>query len=248
MRRGIGLFVAISLGMLVVLEAPTVTRAVSRAEVFHVGDVSVEGALYLTPEEVLTATAIPMGISVWDDLQPLAARLKSHPLVREARVRRRFPNGLILEVQEREPIALLPNPMLTPVDSEARLLPISPAGLRMDLPLVQPRRDPAAHGAELTPAQLRELTAELARLQALDPPLLASVSEVALDSWGDILLHLSQPRVTLRYRAPLIPARLNDGFRVLTDALEREPDRTLVSVDLRFADQVVVRFSDSLRR
>ena len=248
MRRGMGLFVTISLGMLVVLEAPRVGRALSQAEMFRVVDVSVEGAQHLTRDEVLAAAAIPSRASIWDDMEPLAIRLRSHPLIREVRIRRRLPGRLVLEVREREPVALLPSPTLTPVDREAHLLPISPVGRRMDLPLLQPRRDAGAEGTELTPVQLRELTSELSRLGELDPAVLASVSEIALDSWGDILVHLGQPRVTLRYRAPLVPARLSDGLRVLTDALEREPDRMLVSVDLRFADQVVVRFSDSQRR
>lgn len=248
MRRGIGLFVTISLGMLIVLELPPVVHALSQAEIFRVVDVSVEGAQHLTRDEVLTAAAIPARMSIWDEMEPLAVRLRSHPLIREVRIRRRLPRRLVLQVWEREPVALLPRPTLTPVDREAHLLPISPVGRRMDLPLLQPRRDDGAEGTELTPVQLRELTSELSRLGELDPAVLALVSEVALDSWGDILVHLGQPRVTLRYRAPLVPARLSDGLRVLTDALEREPDRTLVSVDLRFADQVVVRFFDSQGR
>ncbi len=247
MRRGIGLFVTVSLGMLIVLEVPPVIRALSRAEIFRVVDVSVEGAQHLTQDEVLTAAAIPARMSIWDDMEPLAVRLRSHPLIREVRIRRQLPRRLVLEVWEREPVALLPRPTLMPVDREAHLLPISPVGRRMDLPLLQPRRDDG-EGTELTPVQLRELTSELSRLRELDPAVFALVSEVALDSWGDILVHLGQPRVTLRYRAPLVPARLSDGLLVLTDALEREPDRTLVSVDLRFADQVVVRFFDSQGR
>ena len=248
MRKGLGLFAVVSLGMLVVVAVPRITEALASAQIFRVVDVSVEGARYLTQAELIEAAQLPAGASVWDDLEPLPLRLSSHPMVGQVRVRRRLPGRLIFQVQEREPVALLPTPTLTPIDEEGRPLPISPAGRRMDLPLVQPRRDDPITGPELTPAQLHGLTSELARLGEFDPAVLASVSEVALDSWGDILLHFSEPRVTLRYRAPLIPVRLNEGLRVLTDALERQPDRKLVSVDLRFADQVVVKFSDSPER
>lgn len=247
MRKGLGLFLTISLGMVFVLEAPRLGRALSQIEVFRVAEVAVEGAEYLTPDEILAAAAIPVGASVWDDLEPLAARLREHPLVREAKIRRRLPGKLVVEVDEREPVALVPNPTLTPVDREARFLPLSAAGRRLDLPLLQPRFEADGDTRELTPAQLGQLTSELSRLAELDPALHASVSEVGLDSWGHVLLHFDQPRVTLRYRAPLVPGRLNEGLRVLTDALEREPDKRLVSVDLRFADQVVVRFLDTPR-
>ncbi len=248
MRRGVGLFVTISLGMLIVLEAPRVAEAVARADVFRLIDVSVEGANFMTRDELLTTAALPMGGSIWESLDPAAARLGAHPLIREARLRRRLPGTLVVEVREREPVAFLPAPVLTPVDSDARLLPISPAERRLDLPILQPRVDGQGKGTELTPGQLRKLSKELVHLGELDPALLASVSEIALDSWGDVLLHLDQPRSALRYRAPLIPARLNDGLRVLEDALDREPGRELVSVDLRFPDQVVVRFADSRSR
>ncbi len=248
MRRRIGLFLTISLGMLIVLETPRLAEAFTRAEIFRVVNVTVEGTDLVTREEVLAAAAIPPGASIWDDLAPATSRLSSHPLIQRARIRRFLTGRLVVQVDERRPVALLPRPALTPVDVEAQVLPISPAERRMDLPILQPRRQAEGPEAELTPAQLRLLTRELDRLARLDPALLASVSEVALDGWGDVLLHLDEPRVTLRYRAPLVPARLNDGLRVLRDALEREPDRVLQSVDLRFSEQVVVRFADSSRR
>lgn len=247
MRKGVGLFAAITLGMVVILEAPRVAHAVSESKVFRVVDVSVEGTRYLTPDEVVAATAIPPDASVWDDTEPMVERLRANPMVADARIRRRLPGELVLEVTEREPVGLLPAPVLTPVDREGRVLPLDPAGRRMDLPLVQPRRDPAGDGAELTPAQIRELTSDLARLDTIDPTVLSSVSEVALDAWGGVILYLGDPRVAVRYWPPLLPGTLNDALLVLSDALERYPDRTPASVDLRFADQVVVRYDDGGR-
>ena len=128
MRRGIGLFVTISLGMLIVLEAPRVVRALSQAQIFRVVDVSVEGAQHLTRDEVLAAAAIPARASIWDDMEPLAVRLRSHPLIREVRIRRRLPGRLVLEVWEREPVALLlPSPTLMPVDRGSSLAPHQPS-------------------------------------------------------------------------------------------------------------------------
>lgn len=245
MRKGVGLFVAITLGMVGVLEGPKVAHALGESHVFRVVDVAVEGTRYLTSDEVVAASEIPPDASVWDDTEPLIERLRANPLVEDARIRRRLPGKLVLEIKEREPVGLLPAPTLTPVDREGRLLPLDPAERRMDLPLVQPRRDPAGNGAELTPAQIRGLTSDLARLEAIDPTVLASVSEVAMDSWGGVVLYLGEPRVALRYWPPLLPVTLNEALVVLSDALERRPERMPLSVDLRFADQVVVRYDDA---
>lgn len=245
MRRPLGFFLAISLGMLLVLFAPLLRDAASELGLFEVREVSVLGAESLTHADVVAAARIQPGASIWDDLGSTALRVAAHPLVRAAEVRRQLPDRLIVEIQEREPVAFLPTPTLTPVDVEAQPLPMGAAGHRLDLPLVQPRRDAPGEAAELTPAQLRRLTSELSWIAEVDPSIHASVSEISLDSWGDVLLHLDSPRVVVRYRAPLAPVRLDEGLRVLADALERAPERTVVSVDLRFAGQVVVRYADS---
>jgi cell division septal protein FtsQ len=241
MRKGTGFFLVISLGMAVALGAPKAKSAFADASIFEISEVSVEGARYMSKAQVVEAAAIPPGASVWADLSALESRLESHPLVEDAEVHRRLPNRLAMEILEREPVGLLPAPVLTPVDREGRALPIDPLGRRMDLPLLQPTS--ASGGEALKPEQVAVLASELDRLETLDPAVLASVSEVAFDPWGGVLLHLSEPQVTLRYWAPLSPASLNDALVVLADAIERHPDRPLLSVDLRFAEQVVVRYA-----
>jgi cell division protein FtsQ len=241
MRRGTGFFVVITLGMVVALGAPRVKSAFANARLFEVSEVSVEGVRYMTEAEAVEAAAIPPGASVWDDLAVFESRLEAHPLVADAEVHRRLPDRLAMEIVEREPVGLLPAPVLTPVDREGRVLPIDPLGSRMDLPLLQPRS--ASSEEDLAPEQVAVLAGELDRLESLDPAVHASVSEVAFDPWGGVLLHLAEPEVTLRYWPPLSPAGLNDALVVLTDAIDRHPDRALLSVDLRFAEQVVVRYA-----
>jgi hypothetical protein len=84
--------------------------------------------------------------------------------------------------------------------------------------------------------------AEIAAIGTLDPEVGAAISDVAFDLWSDVIVRL-ESGVTLAYRPPLTPRRLQDGLVVLADAQERHPDRIIRSVDLRFADQVVVRLA-----
>jgi len=228
--------------MVLALFAPSIRGLLSRVEAFAVREVQVEGTRYLNAAEVRSAAAIPADANLWDDLTDAETRLRAHPAIAGVRIVRRVPGRLVVQVTEREPVALLPNPTLVPLDGEGLFLPIDPAMHRLDLPLVHPRRDPAGKGPLLTATQLRSLVAELTAIEELDPALSATVSDVALDLWGDVMVRL-ESGVMLTYRAPLTARRLQEGLLVLADARERHPDQTLVAIDLRFADQVVVRLS-----
>lgn len=223
--------------------AGRIPDALARVDFFEIRTVRVEGARWLTDEEATRMLGLPPGTNLWEDLSPWAERIRQHPLVAEARARRRIPGTLVLQVVERQPVALLPSPALEPVDPEGRPLPIDPVLHRLDLPLLQPHLEGSPDERSLTPVRLRTLTAELKRLSEAEPDFLASVSEVAMDEGGDVVARLSSPQIVVRFRVPLASRRLQEGWVVLEDALLRRPGVRVRALDLRFADQVVVHFS-----
>lgn len=254
MHRGFRILILVTLVMGAALASPQVPGALAHAEFFRITEVTVSGNSYLTRDEVIEGLRIPSGGNIWDDLKAMETRLGGHPLVHSARVRRVLPGTLSVEVTERVPVAFVSTPVLAPIDKDGRILPIDPARHRMDLPLLSRQRRAgapgdavvdSAQGMPLTPAQLRALAIEIELLRELDPDLLSTVSDAALDTRSDVVLRLSEPRVTVRYRPPMIPRRLQEGLEVLTDALQRDSVRQPTTVDLRFADQVVVEFSES---
>ena len=247
MRKGMRLLLVVTFAMALAVFAPSFRGFLSRIKAFEVSEVAVEGNRYLNAAEVRDAVAIPDGANLWDDLNAAETRLRAHPGIAGVRITRRIPGRLVVHVTEREPVALFPNPTLVPLDAEGMLLPIDPATHRLDLPLVHPRRDPAGHGPLLTATQLRALVSELSAIEGLDPEVAATLSDVAFDLWGDVMVRL-ESGVTLVYRIPLTARRLQEGLVVLADVRERQPERTPVAVDLRFADQVVVRLSPGRAR
>ncbi|MEX2529498.1 MAG: FtsQ-type POTRA domain-containing protein [Gemmatimonadota bacterium] len=240
--RGVGVLGVVVVTMVIAVAWTSVPEALGNAELFRVRAVEMEGERFLTEAELERLMALSAGATIWEDSKQLELRIEEHALVLDARVRRRLPGTLRVEIRERDPVALLPRPVMTAVDREGQALPVDPVLHRLDLPILQPVREPWSEGISLTPSQIGMLAAEVAALSELDPELLASVSELAVDARGDVIVRLGSPEVTLRYRAPLAPARLREGLRVLDDALRRIPDRRPTAVDLRFDDQVVVQF------
>jgi cell division protein FtsQ len=214
---------------------PRVVRKVAQSNVFRVSELELKGARYLTLEEATASAAVPPGASVWDDPSEWEARLESHPLVREARVRRRIPGTLVFDVQEREPVGLVPTPTLEVVDAEGRILPIDPSEHALDLPLLR-----VSSGARETDKLRAELAAEVERLARVSPEFAGMVSELSTDERGDLLARWGEPAVTFRFTPAVTARKLREGVLVLLE-ITRETGEAPETVDLRFEEQVVVR-------
>lgn len=233
--RGAGRLVRIVLvaavGLALVLGLTRLPGGLAQMAFFEVDAVTLEGARFLTADQARTAAALPQGFSVWDDHEPVARRVETHPLVASARVRRRLPSTLVVEVRERVPVAFHATPSLLVVDREGVHLPLDPSALRLDLPLVDAD----------SPSAVGQVAAEVARISEMEPGVAAVLSDARMSARGDVVLHLSDPDVVFLYRPPLSPVRLRRGLRVLGHAMERSPEGVPSAIDLRFEDQVVVR-------
>jgi cell division protein FtsQ len=219
--------------------AQRIPEALAHLEAFRVEEVRIEGERFLSLEDLAPILEIPSSASVWDDLQEWEERLLAHPLVLEARIRRRFPRTLVLEVKEREPVALVATPTLEPVDRSGRVLPIDPTRHQMDLPLIGTR---AGLGlGDLTPAERALLVGEVARISEVNPGLASQLSEIVVEGRGYLRARIWDPKVDLLLRPGTAGHRLKKGLDVLGDALVRFGAEGVVALDLRFDDQVVVR-------
>jgi hypothetical protein len=219
---------------------PRVPEALSTMEAFRVTEVEIHGLRYLTRSDMLEAIGVGPETSVWGDLDTWTEALQAHPLVRTALVERRIPDALVISVGERVPVALVSTPTVEPVDEQGVRLPLDPAEHRLDLPLVEVGRAPAA-GSRLLPGQARELVAEVGRLMHIDPAFLQMVSEVRWGEHRSIVARGSEPDVEFWLLFGASPDRLREGLSALAHAVSNSPGEVPDVIDLRFADQVVVR-------
>ena len=218
----------------------------SRMETFAVEDFEVSGTRYLSGVEAAELAGVLPGASLWDETEGWERRLVEHPLVEQVKIRRRPPGTLRFEIKENSPVALVANPALEAVGLDGQVLPLDPGQYRLDLPLLRVSRDPTDANFSST-AGIRRLLAELERLQGVDPEFRNRISEAWLTDRGDVGIRLVAPDVTFYWRPPVSIRRLREGMASLTRAFNREEMGTPSEIDLRFEEQVVVRFAEGAR-
>lgn len=221
--------------LIVVATTATVTSpwwgppALSTFEFFHVRRVVFEGMRYTSRAEALALLQVDTVQSVWQDLAPLATRLQEHPLVEQVRVERQLPGTILVQVTEREPVALVRrrDGRLDPVDGDGHRLPIDPTQVPMDVPLSASADSALMHLLE----GLRETAPALyARVERAD--------RVTANS-APAEFRVKLGTVTVRATPEVTVARFKDILPVEAD-LARNRLRA-VELDLRFRNQVIAR-------
>lgn len=228
-------------------------RALRRMESFHVQQVEVTGARYLSPQEAVAATGIAPTSSVFDDFTRWRQALLRHPLVLDVEVTRRLPFTIVLHVTETRPMAFAQLPDLRPVDARGRLLEIDPTREPLDLPLLAAAPGRTAGGSLTDAAALRALAA-LGRVVQLEPALFALASEVTPLAEG-VKLTVREP-AGAQLLLPDAPdaAQLHRLRLALADVAAVPPDSTgrravqLRRIDARYHEQIVVALTQNESR
>lgn len=229
----------------VVAAATQAPRVLRRMEQFRVARVEVLGTRYLAPHHALAASGITRASSVFDDPEQWKAALLRHPLIVDARIERRLPNTVVLEITEAEPVALVGTRELKPVDARGRVLPIDPAVAPLDLPLLGAPSDTGPDGRLTDPGAIT-LIRELDRIRRLEPGIADQISEIHQVAGGHLRLMLRQPaRAEMLIPPDADPVRLRQVRAVLADLVARGELERLRRIDVRFRDQVVVALDSS---
>jgi len=203
--------------------APHVLR---RLSFFRVRRVEILGTRYTSPSELLDRLKVDTTRSVWDPLDPLAARVRTHAQVESVTVTRRLPGTLVVQVRERHPVALVNAPGgLRAVDERGRRLPLDPSRTPVDAPVVTaaPRDTMVYH---LLGAMQREA-----------PALYARLSSIRAAGADEIVLQIAD--LSVRAMTNVTLARLGDIEPVQRDLTRRQ--LRAAEIDLRYRDQVIAR-------
>jgi cell division septal protein FtsQ len=205
-----------------------------------VATIAVRGARRMSVADVATATGLAPGTRLRDvSASDVAAQLESHAWIASAEAVRLPTGAVVVEIQERTPLAAIAlGTPPTPYAVDASGAPFSAVDAKTLTGLPRLRSATPVAAREPNP-QLAEAVRLAYRLPALGLALPDEVSVSAETDPEGFALHFASlsPRFVLGRDA------LDDRIEQLARLLARRPDTVLeaASVDLRFADQVVLR-------
>jgi hypothetical protein len=209
---------------------------------FRVRTVNVVGARYAEPEEIAELAAVDSEATVWDDPEAWESRVRAHPLVEEAEVRRRGASGLEIRIREVRPVALVATPVLVPVDADGWKMEIDAARHAIDLPILS--------GAQLDDRgrvegeKDRRALEAIEEIRALDTTFVSFVSEIRPLEGDAVSLELLAGSRVSRVVLPL-GQPVHAFLRVNAAVREAERRGPVASADARFRGEVVVRMREA---
>jgi cell division protein FtsQ len=204
-----------------------------RLDFFRVRRVEIDGARYVSPDEIVSRLRIDTTQSLFDNVGPLEERVRLHPSVRDVRIERKLPGTLVVRITENPPVAFVQSASgLVAVDASGRSLPVDPATADVDLPVLAVRDT----------LMLRVLGEVRERM----PALFARIGEVRRFPRGTsfyLLFRLTESPTNLAHdvlaSGDVTADRLSDIVPVEQDLARR--DLRATELDLRFRDQVIAR-------
>jgi cell division protein FtsQ len=215
-------------------------------------EITAGAGLPLTDQAILRLAGLPESMNYYAiHTQDVARRLGTHPSVREATVKKRFPDTIMIHVESRIPVALSLVEIegaTVPValDDEGVVFQIGESVSELDLPVLSGLRfEDVALGQQLDGA-LVGLLKDLRLLRSAHPALYALVSELRLvkkrRTDPEALLYLRSHPIRARIGAELRPETLREILLVLDVLLGRGVVQDLEEVDFRAMESVVARY------
>jgi cell division protein FtsQ len=202
--------------------APLLLRHVA---FFRLRGVELVGVEYQQQDAVLDALDLADTHNIFESKRAVLRRAEALPGVVRAEIKRRLPGTLIIVVEERTPVALIPGPSgLVALDADAQPLPYDPSAAALDLPILAQSDSGLARTLSL--------------VQVTDPTLFSEI-EAAERSGNVVILQLGDRRILWGGIPSMRDIRNVQAVRRSLAAGGRAFDQ----LDARFAGVVFVRWS-----
>jgi cell division protein FtsQ len=212
----------------------------------RVAYVRTSGNHVVPSEEILRSAGIEENARLFEiDLFAVEERVRKNHYIKSVSVNRNAPDAITISVVERMPIAVLPGEKLLTIDSEGTVLPYTASEHTFDLPVLTGSLSGNAvkPGRRLSSASVGEALSVLAVAREMGEDVYRRISELHFRKDGEMILFTAESGVPVLFgRGDVVDKLIKlDGF--WKEIVSRRGPQDLAYIDVRFTDQVVVRWN-----
>ena len=197
----------------------------------------------VTRDEILVQAGVKIGDGMLElSLNTIGEQLEKNPWVAKVKLRRYMPNTLIIEIVEREPVAIANMGYLYYVDTDGEVFKPLTVGDRLDYPVItgvseeELARDPA--GAK---AAMKDALALMEMLKQGTALKLENVSEIHYDKGFGFTLFALERGIPVRLGSGDLTGKLQRLARIYPQLQEQMT--SLEYIDLDYSDKIIVKKS-----
>jgi len=208
--------------------------------------VTIEGNRIVETAEITQLIKVLKNAQLQDvDLMAVRHDILSHHFIKDAVVERDLPATLKVTVKERIPLAIINGSEILYLDEDGVVLPHSISKQLFDLPVLtgMPEGMALAPGTMIKHPDIHEALQILADSKLVSKDLYHLISEVRLRNGGDIVLYAAEWGVPIIFGRGEIASKLVRLEAFWNSVVRERGSDNLQYVDLRFDDQVVVRWN-----
>lgn len=212
----------------------------------RVAEVCVEGNVILSENEILAMASIDKGQKLYSvNLLAAQARVLQNAFVKSVAVLREAPDRITIRVRERVPIAAAVLDNIEYLDADGVVLPHVRSETSFDLPVVTGgfQSSDFSPGKKVAKAGVIEAIEILSVARQLSDELYRRISEVHTEAGRDIVLYTAESGVPVIFGHGNAASKLVKFEGFWNEIVRHHGAAELNCVDLRFEDQVVVRWN-----
>lgn len=234
------------MAFLVIMVTAVAIQANLWKEDCRVEHITVEGNRNVPTKDILALAKVPENTKLFElDLYTIEQRVMKHAYVKSVAVLRDIPDRVRITIEERVPVAAMVADKLYYLDEEGYVLPQIRSQHIFDLPVLSGSLGEGTilTGKKSTNKSTLDALYVLSVARQIDEELYLNISEINVKNNGDFVFYTSE------FGIPVVLGRTQVGTRLVKfdgfwkSVVASQGAHELLYIDLRFEDQVVVRWN-----
>ncbi len=212
--------------------------------------VTVEGNRIVEANEILQLAQVKKGSPMYDlDLASVQRDVASNFFIKDVMVERDLPSTIRVTVVERSPIVMINRSDILYLDQDGVVLPHSISKETFDLPILSGIGADVSlkTGSTLSSTDVREALDILAAAKSVSREMYHLISEVRLRNGGDIVLYAAERGVPILFGHGEVASKMVRLEKFWNEVVRERGAQNLQYIDLRYDDQVVVRWDTTAK-